>query len=212
MTEDNGRGERGETITPLSAPCPYLIEFERSEYRRQSNALRTEPVIICSGRCSLKLPEHWPQAAKDRGALRWVASGGSPLVFGRCCQPCPRAEVEPMPGEKILQVDVMETSLEEEREFLRDEGGRGKPCLPASERVQTVQILASEEKDYSSRCKPVGKRIFSDSDITAMYTQSLIIGAAFNQAGYSEITVYKKRIQEIKKIGRPAGQASLFNF
>jgi hypothetical protein len=50
--------------------------------------------IPVSTRCLLKLPEHWSEGAKKLGALRWIGSGGSCLVFGVCDSNCPRKKEE----------------------------------------------------------------------------------------------------------------------
>lgn len=56
--------------------------------RRPANALNVE-IGTPAPRCIDKRPEHWPA---NMGSLRWLASGGSPLVFGPCSAWCPRAE------------------------------------------------------------------------------------------------------------------------
>jgi hypothetical protein len=57
--------------------------------RRPANALNIE-VGQPLPRCRLKLPEHW--SGPGRSSLRWLASGGSPLVFGLCTPgECPSA-------------------------------------------------------------------------------------------------------------------------
>lgn len=66
--------------------CPFLIE-ERN-ITKQQNALRIETMSPLP-RCILKLPEHWSEGAKQLGGLRWIGSGGSPLVFGICDKKCP---------------------------------------------------------------------------------------------------------------------------
>lgn len=63
--------------------CPHLLQPELP--RRPANALNIE-VGQPSPRCNLKRPDHWPEGAS---ALRWLGSGGSPLVFGRCDRACP---------------------------------------------------------------------------------------------------------------------------
>jgi hypothetical protein len=45
------------------------------------NRLRVDALETGMGRCLLKKPAHWPASAS---ALRWVASGGEPFVFGTC--------------------------------------------------------------------------------------------------------------------------------
>lgn len=70
------------------ATCPHRIEPEPLPL--QKNALRIE-VFTPATRCLLKLPEHWSKGAKHPGALRWIGSGGSALVFGTCDANCPRS-------------------------------------------------------------------------------------------------------------------------
>jgi hypothetical protein len=48
---------------------------------RKSNALNIEPMQPAD-RCLNRKPAHWPSDGDH--AVRWIASGGSPLVFGRC--------------------------------------------------------------------------------------------------------------------------------
>ena len=67
--------------------CPYRLEHKDSTL--QKNALRIE-IMTPELRCALKFPKHWSQAAKDLGAMRWVLSGGTPLVFGVCDKNCPQ--------------------------------------------------------------------------------------------------------------------------
>ncbi len=66
--------------------CPHRIEPERLPLQR--NALRVE-IGAPAARCLLKMPEHWSDGAKNAGALRWIGSGGSALVFGTCDRNCP---------------------------------------------------------------------------------------------------------------------------
>lgn len=56
--------------------------------RRPVNGLNVE-IGQPAPRCTLKLPDHW--TGKGRSALRWLGSGGSPLVFGHCSACCPSA-------------------------------------------------------------------------------------------------------------------------
>lgn len=67
--------------------CPHLIELPTS--RRPGNALNVE-IGTPAPRCKLKPPKEWP--ANNPGVLRWLLSGGTPLVLG-CCTPrmCPLA-------------------------------------------------------------------------------------------------------------------------
>jgi hypothetical protein len=79
-----------DELAPL---CPSRVQAPL--LRRPANALNVEPVQPLP-RCTLRQPAEW----KGRGAsaLRWLASGGSPLVFGLCsCAGCPRAN--PRAGE-----------------------------------------------------------------------------------------------------------------
>jgi hypothetical protein len=39
-------------------------------------------------RCSMKAPPHWGAIGAEMSG-RWLASGGSPLVFGHCDADCP---------------------------------------------------------------------------------------------------------------------------
>jgi hypothetical protein len=73
----------------MSESCPHLIELETP--RRPGNALNVE-VGTPAPRCLLRIPAHWREGAS---ALRWIGSGGSPLVFGRC-RPgrCPRKKAK----------------------------------------------------------------------------------------------------------------------
>ena len=54
--------------------------------RRPVNGLNIEIGQGCD-RCKARTPDHWPA---HMGALRWLASGGSALVFGACeASACP---------------------------------------------------------------------------------------------------------------------------
>lgn len=66
--------------------CPHLITL-RVE-RRPGNALNVE-IGTPQPRCTLKPPEHWADISKDATVLRWLGSGGSPLVLGVCSGECP---------------------------------------------------------------------------------------------------------------------------
>lgn len=60
--------------------------------RRPANALNLE-IGTPIPRCSFKPPAHWPVEHVGRGrghVLRWLGSGGSPLVFGTCDRDCPK--------------------------------------------------------------------------------------------------------------------------
>lgn len=82
----------GENDTPdtdfvrLRRTCPERIE--PPALRRPANALNVETGAPAA-RCRLKTPESWGDA--DPRAVRWLWSGGSPLVLGKCaCPGCPR--------------------------------------------------------------------------------------------------------------------------
>ncbi len=64
--------------------CPHLITL-RVE-RRPGNALNVE-IGTPAPRCTLKPPEDWE--ARGGSVLRWLGSGGSPLVLGNCSSDCP---------------------------------------------------------------------------------------------------------------------------
>lgn len=67
--------------------CPDRID---APLRRGVNALNMEPMDAAS-RCKQRLPGHW--TGTGASALRWLGSGGSVLVFGRChCRACPRGK------------------------------------------------------------------------------------------------------------------------
>mgnify|MGYP001577881837 CR=1 FL=1 len=56
--------------------------------RRPGNAFNVE-IGQPGDRCLNKRPDHWPA---NMTGIRWLASGGSVLVFGYCCEPCPLDE------------------------------------------------------------------------------------------------------------------------
>lgn len=58
--------------------CPNRVKLEVE--RRPGNALNVE-VGTPAPRCKLQTPEHWGKAPS---VARWLASGGSALVLGRC--------------------------------------------------------------------------------------------------------------------------------
>ena len=62
----------------FSTSCPYRIEIGITP--RAVNGLNIE-IAQAADRCILKRPAHWPETAT---ALRWIGSGGDPLVFGVC--------------------------------------------------------------------------------------------------------------------------------
>lgn len=57
--------------------CPHRIQPALE--RRPGNALNLE-IGAPAARCTMRKPKHWGEV----GALRWLGSGGSPLVFGVC--------------------------------------------------------------------------------------------------------------------------------
>lgn len=66
-----------------AAACPHRIDVPL--VRRPGNALNIE-IGKPLDRCRLRQPEHWPSGT----AGRWLASGGSPLVFEPCSlRECP---------------------------------------------------------------------------------------------------------------------------
>lgn len=66
-----------------AAACPYRIDLPVE--RRPGNALNVE-IGAPMPRCRLRTPEHWGGAS----ALRWLGSGGTPLVLGNCVRSqCP---------------------------------------------------------------------------------------------------------------------------
>lgn len=91
-----GRLERFSVEAPEPPPPPFR-EFRRGcrarvespIERRPANALNLE-FIQPADRCLNQKPSHWPDGA---WALRWIHSGGSPLVFGECsAQTCPERQ------------------------------------------------------------------------------------------------------------------------
>ncbi len=59
--------------------CQNRIQVEIE--RRPGNVLAVE-MAGGNPRCRLLVPPNWKG---DATAARWLLSGGSPLVFGRCC-------------------------------------------------------------------------------------------------------------------------------
>jgi hypothetical protein len=72
-----------DTFAKFAADCPWRIVADLP--RRPANALNVE-VGTPLPRCRMKPPEHWGDKAP--GAARWLASGGSSLVFGPCSRNC----------------------------------------------------------------------------------------------------------------------------
>jgi hypothetical protein len=63
------------------ADCRYAARSGLVLPRRRANGLNIE-VGTPAPRCLLKLPDHW--RGPGASAIRWLASGGSALVFGHC--------------------------------------------------------------------------------------------------------------------------------
>lgn len=92
-----GRLERFSVVGPEPPTPPRRPTFREHRMscrsrvespieRRPANALNLE-FIQTSDRCLNQPPSHWPEG---HWALRWIGSGGSPLVFGECsAQSCP---------------------------------------------------------------------------------------------------------------------------
>jgi hypothetical protein len=68
--------------------CPHRIELELE--RRPGNALNVE-IGAPAPRCINKRPDHWAKLGVN-SSFRWLASGGSALVFGLCTYCCRRKE------------------------------------------------------------------------------------------------------------------------
>lgn len=66
----------------FAAACRHCVE--PTPERRPGNALNIE-VGRPAARCMMRTPEHWPEGVT---AGRWLASGGSPYVLGRCSRSC----------------------------------------------------------------------------------------------------------------------------
>lgn len=74
-------GASGDPITCGACIKPPLP-------RRPGNALNVE-IGAPLDRCLDKRPRHWPASMS---AIRWLGSGGSPLILGACTpRACPRA-------------------------------------------------------------------------------------------------------------------------
>lgn len=74
----------------IHSSCACRIEIAMP--RRPANALCIE-IMEPMPHCTSKIPAHW--TGRGASALRWLASGGSPLVLGRCSPNCPRVKEEP---------------------------------------------------------------------------------------------------------------------
>lgn len=94
-----GRLERFYVVEPEPPVAPAPTWAERSAacgsrvvpafLHRRANALNIEPMQPMA-RCLNQKPEHWPASMS---ALRWIGSGGEPLVFGHCsASSCPDRE------------------------------------------------------------------------------------------------------------------------
>lgn len=71
----------------MAGDCPFIADVHME--RRPANALCVE-AMAPTPRCTLRPPGDWPEGM----ALRWLGSGGSPLVFGPCTPlACPRGLV-----------------------------------------------------------------------------------------------------------------------
>ncbi len=76
--EDTGR----DAFARFAEHCPYRIQPPLQ--RRPGNVICLE-ISQPLARCTLRPPEHWPEGAS---VLRWLGSGGSPLVLGHCSRQC----------------------------------------------------------------------------------------------------------------------------
>ena len=71
----------------MSEECLFLTGVPME--RRPANALCVEAMEALP-RCTLRPPGDWPEGM----VLRWLGSGGSPLVFGPCTpMACPKGLV-----------------------------------------------------------------------------------------------------------------------
>lgn len=73
-----------EAFATYAAACPHRMTLPIP--RRPANALNIE-IGAPHARCRLKTPKHWGDV--DYRAVRWLMSGGSPLVLGHCTGNCP---------------------------------------------------------------------------------------------------------------------------
>lgn len=96
------------TYSERRETCPHIVTPESE--RRPANALNIEigsPAL----RCTLKPPAHWRGVPST---LRWLGSGGSPLVLGECNQNCP--------GEREEEVALLQEQLDAaRRKYTADE-------------------------------------------------------------------------------------------
>jgi hypothetical protein len=109
--------------------CPYRIAL--GVERRPANALNLE-IGTPIPRCTRKLPDHWFGAG--RSALRWLGSGGSPLVFGYCNTDCPE-ETDPW------EPKTMDEKRLEEIDLLYLEGTKGECMAVLPELIREVRRL-----------------------------------------------------------------------
>jgi hypothetical protein len=71
--------------------CPFRIEPPLE--RRPANALNVE-IGTPMPRCTLKPPDNWARVSDKPMVLRWLNSGGSPLVLGNCSKDCPKEKAD----------------------------------------------------------------------------------------------------------------------
>lgn len=71
---------------PWKEPCEHRIEVQTPP--RPVNGLNIE-IATPQPRCIQKPPKHIKNPEHFH-ALRWILSGGDPLVFGRCSSNCPK--------------------------------------------------------------------------------------------------------------------------
>ena len=74
MKNDKGK----EAFEAYCKECPFRLDL--GVERRPGNALNVE-VGADAPRCLMKAPKNWGKDAPSPN--RWLASGGSPLVFGK---------------------------------------------------------------------------------------------------------------------------------
>ena len=80
------------TFRSYADACPNRLPLPLE--RRPVNGLNVE-IGLGADRCRLIRPAHWPESSSS---LRWLASGGSAMVFG-CCSA--RACPSPPPSAKV---------------------------------------------------------------------------------------------------------------
>lgn len=127
--------------------CKYIVEHRDDHL--QTNALRCE-VIRPMARCILKVPEHWPKAAKERGGASWILSGGSALVFGYCDSDCPEKDnmtMSPKQAREFLglnQTEMAEAMGMHRNLWLKIERGEQGLTAAPSRLLETLLWLKSE--------------------------------------------------------------------